>query len=219
MPRILPALSRSDGRAASNLPSMMLDPAQGGDALYAALVDDSREAWQRLSDTASLPILTTREIFYLKARPALAAEWTRADSAARTAILTREAPAIAATKLDPAVFGGKPVASETVEWFASPRGMARTLDRLRAGDDATRAILATNPGTDAATAARFAYVGFKGGSETGVVTLNFLVRRKDGRWLAIAAGWHRNDAGVEDNRFIMLMTRALVLMADAPIPG
>lgn len=56
--RLFDAYGAGNGRAASNLPSMMLDPAQGGDALYAALVDDSREAWQRLSDTASLPILT-----------------------------------------------------------------------------------------------------------------------------------------------------------------
>ena len=55
--RLFDAYGAGNGRAASNLPSMMLDPVQGGDALYAALVDDSREAWQRLSDTASLPIL------------------------------------------------------------------------------------------------------------------------------------------------------------------
>ena len=55
--RLFDAYGAGNGRAASNLPSMMLDPVQGGDALYAALVDDSREAWQRLSDTASLPVL------------------------------------------------------------------------------------------------------------------------------------------------------------------
>jgi hypothetical protein len=78
-------------------------------------------------------------------------------------------------------------------------------------------LLAINPGIDPATRAKFDYVGFKGGSEPGVVTLNFLVRRKDGHWLAIVAGWHRNDAGVEDNRLIMLMTRALVSAADMPL--
>jgi glycine/D-amino acid oxidase-like deaminating enzyme len=59
--RLFDAYGAGNGRAASNLPSMMLDPVQGGDALYAALVDDSRDAWERLSDSASLPILTPCE--------------------------------------------------------------------------------------------------------------------------------------------------------------
>ncbi|WP_447761044.1 NAD(P)/FAD-dependent oxidoreductase [Sphingopyxis panaciterrae] len=56
--RLFDAYGAGNGRAASNLPSMMLDPVQGGDALYAGLVPDSYAAWQKLSDTASLPILT-----------------------------------------------------------------------------------------------------------------------------------------------------------------
>jgi len=59
--RLFDAYGAGNGRAASNLPSMMLDPVQGGDALYAGLVEESREAWQRLSDSASLPILTPCE--------------------------------------------------------------------------------------------------------------------------------------------------------------
>lgn len=71
--RLFDAYGAGNGRAASNLPSMMLDPVQGGDALYAALVDDSREAWQRLSDTASLPILLPCEaVTALAATDALA---------------------------------------------------------------------------------------------------------------------------------------------------
>src|SRR5690606_19136944 len=50
-----------NGRAASNAPSMMLDPVQGGDPLYAGLAGESAAAWERLSDTASLPILTPCE--------------------------------------------------------------------------------------------------------------------------------------------------------------
>src|SRR3546814_1603137 len=59
--RLFDAYGAGNGRAASNLPSMMLDPVQRGDALYAGLVEESREAWQRLSDSASLPILTPCE--------------------------------------------------------------------------------------------------------------------------------------------------------------
>ncbi|VVT16835.1 conserved exported hypothetical protein [Sphingomonas sp. EC-HK361] len=163
---------------------------------------------------ASLPMLTTRELFYLKAHPPLAAEWAKADARQRAAMLKREADAIATAKLDASAFGGMPIAPDTVEWFASPAEMARALDALRGGDAATRAILAANPGTDAATAARFAYVGFKGGSEPGVVTLNYLVRTKSGVWRAVVGNWHRTDADIPVLTFASLMNRALALAAD-----
>ena len=59
--RLFDAYGAGNGRAASSLSSMMLDPVQGGDALYADLVDDSYDAWKRLSNSASLPILTPCE--------------------------------------------------------------------------------------------------------------------------------------------------------------
>lgn len=59
--RLFDAYGAGNGRAASNLPAMMLDPVQGGDALYAELAHDSLAAWQRLSDSASLPIVTPCE--------------------------------------------------------------------------------------------------------------------------------------------------------------
>ncbi len=55
--RLFDAYGAGNGRAASNLPTMLCDPAQGGDALYADLAHDSLPLWQRLSDSASLPIV------------------------------------------------------------------------------------------------------------------------------------------------------------------
>lgn len=56
--RLFDAYGAGNGRAASNLPAMMLDPAQAGDVLYASLAPASLAAWKILSDSASLPILT-----------------------------------------------------------------------------------------------------------------------------------------------------------------
>src|SRR3546814_2811021 len=58
---------------------MMLDPVQRGDALYAGLVEESREAWQRLSDSASLPILTPCEAVTALAAADVALEARGAD--------------------------------------------------------------------------------------------------------------------------------------------
>ena len=164
------------------------------------------------------PMLTTRQMFALRspANADLAAQWaTSLMPSARRTLLDRNAARLRTTPVDPMMFAGRPTKIDTLEWFASPAETAGILDWLRKqGGETPLSLLAINPGIDPATRGKFDYVGFKGGSEPGVVTLNFLVRRKDGRWLAIAAGWHRNDAGVEENRLIMLMTRALVLAAD-----
>ncbi|MEG8023812.1 serine hydrolase [Sphingomonas aurantiaca] len=115
----------------------------------------------------SVPVMTTREMFALKGDPALAKQWAAGSVVGRRALLVDHAVKIATTKLDMSVFAGKPVAVDSVEWFASPAAMAGLLDRLRAADDTTRAILAVNAGVDPGIAARFRYVGFKGGGEPG----------------------------------------------------
>ena len=167
------------------------------------------------------PVLTTRQMFALKspANADLARQWIASLApSTRRKLLDDNAGRLRTTPVDPMMFAGTPTKIDTLEWFASPAETARILDWLRKeGGETPLSLLAVNPGIDPATRGKFDYVGFKGGSEPGVVTLNFLVRRKDGRWLAISAGWHRNDAGVDDNRLIMLMTRALVLVSDAPL--
>lgn len=166
------------------------------------------------------PMLTTRQMFAIKsaANADLAAAWAKATPVARRRLLDANAARLNATTIDVQMFAGKPVAIDTLEWFASPNEAAQMLDRLRQQPDpAPLSILAVNPGTDANTRARFAYLGFKGGSEPGVITLNYLVRRNDGRWLAIAGNWHRSDAGVDTLTFSSLMNRALAL-ASGPLP-
>ena len=161
----------------------------------------------------SVPVMTTREMFVLKGDPVLTKAWAAGSADERRALLADNAVKIAAAKLDPTVFAGKPVAIDSVEWFASPAAMAGVLDRLREADATTRAVLAVNAGVDPAIAKRFGYVGFKGGGEPGVIALNYLVQAKDGRWYAATANWHRADDGVNEVRFTGLMGRALALLA------
>ncbi len=169
------------------------------------------------------PVLTTRQMFALKTpvNSDLAAQWaTRLAPSARRRLLEANAGRLDSTTVDPMMFSGRPASIDTLEWFASPAQTAGILDWLRTqGGETALSLLAVNPGIDPATRDRFDYLGFKGGSEPGVITLNFLVKRKDGRWLAVAAGWHRNDASIEESRFVQLMTRALVLLSDSPLPN
>lgn len=162
---------------------------------------------------ATLPLLTTIEALQLKA-PAnadLAAQWRGAGPDGRRLLLSRHAVRLAATRVDAAMFGDRPLALD-VEWFASPRDIARTLDWLRLqGGDQALAMLAINPG--AASAALFDYVGYKGGSEPGVVFGAWLVRTRQGNWYAVTGGWTRHDARVDEAKFAGLMNRALSQIA------
>jgi len=190
------------------------------DTLLTALGQDKVGTMVRaigVADSAlTLPVLTTMQAFELKApaHAALADAWAKDTPEARARLLADNAASFAATPIDPAMFGGTPLRTDSVEWFASPRDMAKTLNWLRLhGDDTTRAILAINHGTDPATAGAFAYVGFKGGSEPGVITLNYLVRSKAGRWYAVTGNWHDPKAIVSTPDFAALMNRALRLVA------
>jgi hypothetical protein len=160
------------------------------------------------------PVLTTREAFVIKGDPALTAAWAQGDAAARRALLTTQAARIAGAAVDPLMFSSGPLAIDTVEWFAPPRDMARLLAALRDAGPVVRGILAINPGVDPATAARFGYVGFKGGSEPGVIALDMLAQTKSGRWYAVSAAWHRPDGPVDEAKFLPLVTRALALVAE-----
>ncbi len=161
----------------------------------------------------SVPVLTTREAFAIKADPTRIAAWQGADAAGRRALLAAQGRAMATQRIDPLMFSSGPIANDSVEWFASPRDMARLLAHLRDAGPVVRGIMGINPGIDPATAARFRYVGFKGGSEPGVITLNLLAQARDGRWYAVVGDWHRPDAGADDAAFVALVSRALSLVA------
>lgn len=163
--------------------------------------------------SATLPVLTTMELFQLKA-PAnadLAAQWKAAGPDGRRKLLTDNRARLSLTKIDPAMFGDKPLAPD-VEWFASPRDEAAVLNWLRTrGGDQALAILAVNPGAPSATL--FDYAGFKGGSEPGVIFTSWLVKTKKGNWYAVTGGWTRKDAAVDERGFVNLMSRLLAQMA------
>jgi hypothetical protein len=158
------------------------------------------------------PFLSTREAFALKfGDPARLARWKAADEAGRRALLPRLPTVLPAP--DPARLAGRPAEIASVEWFASPADLVRTFDWLRrSGDPTALGILAINPGVEPALARDFAYLGFKGGSEPGVLNLSFLLKSREGRWIAVSATWNNAAAALDEPRFAALMRRLVALM-------
>lgn len=163
-----------------------------------------------------LPFLTTLEAFTIKDLPVIGARYAGADEAGQAA----ELAALQATLKSPHTAGlaglsgtEKPRMIETIEWFASPEDVARVFDRLRKRQDGRlREILAVAPAMPAPQRAGFGYAGYKGGSEPGVISLNWLLRSKSGDWYAVAASWNNPDASVDNARFEKLAHRLIVLL-------
>jgi hypothetical protein len=194
------------------------------DILLAALGRDKVEAmlpvigWRHAA--RNYPLLGTLDIFKLKGTPggALGKRWLTLDEKGRRALLAKEIAETPLSAIDPAMFQrGVPVMLD-VEWFASPADLVRTMDWIRrntaTGPGAeARAILATNPGIGPAQAARWGYVGYKGGSEPGVIEMTLLLQSKTGAWYGVAASWNNPAAAVADARFVALVSRAADLLA------
>lgn len=161
---------------------------------------------------ANDPFLSTRELFMLKADPALAERWQSGDRAARIAA-QNEVAARANLPLDEvnAAFGNGPRAL-AVEWFASPADLARLFAHMRrTADPAAFAILGINPSATDAIKANWRSIGYKGGSEPGVINLTWLLTDKAGRDWMLTLGWNNPDAVVDEGKFLALAQRILLL--------
>lgn len=158
---------------------------------------------------ALAPFLTTAQLFALKqAGKDAAARYAAASPAERARQLAALDLAAVATAAPGAVFGHGPVAIEEVEWFASPADLAGVMDDLRRLDSKeASAILAINPAMDEASARGWSYVGYKGGSEDGVISMTWLLRDKAGAWFAVTGSWNDPAQAVEDGKFAQLMLR------------
>jgi hypothetical protein len=161
------------------------------------------------------PVLLTREAFALKmpAQDPLLQKLRQSGARQRAKLLDDAGAVLVRDNVDPAQLV-RPMHIDAAEWFASPLDLVRTLDRLRRMNvKEAMDILAISPGVPLDEAARFAWVGYKGGSEAGVIAHSFLVRTHDDRWYALSASWNNPAALVDKDRFGVIVRRALTLLA------
>lgn len=170
------------------------------------------------------PFLATLELFKLKGIEAndLAGRYLAQDEAGRRRMLEGEVANVPMLLIKPSLFrDGKPVRIEQLEWFLSPADLVRVMDWLRRntegpkGADA-RAVLSKSSGIPPAAAGKWQWVGYKGGSEPGVINMTLLLEAKTGDWYVLTASWNDPAQAVTDARFASLITRAAELAAPGP---
>ncbi len=162
---------------------------------------------------ANDPFLTTRQVFLLKASDAQTlADWRSGDPRKQAVI-----EVVQAAEEDPpldtinAAFANGPKALD-IEWFASPADIARLFAHMRRkADPEAFAIMAINPSATDAIKANWRYIGYKGGSEPGVLNLTWLLTDKAGRDWVLTLGWNNPDAVVDEGKLEGIAQRILLL--------
>lgn len=142
----------------------------------------------RMADPAlDVPFLTTRELFVLKLHdwPELAQRYLALGTAGRQALLSRTVDQVPLSALSATGWTG-PRDIGSIEWFASPTDICRVFASLatlaREPKLAPLAgILERNPGGMNLNPGQWRPVWFKGGSEPGVLTLNYLATTRTGQ--------------------------------------
>ena len=191
------------------------------DTLIHLLGRDRIEARMRAAGHANpsrnTPFLTTVEAFALKgdnfARERDA--FVGGDDAAQRGLIDRNSDRLVLSNVDGVSFVQGPRFIEDLEWFASPNDIARLMIDLRSRRSETAmAALAIKNGVGPVAAEPWCYLGYKGGSENGVISMSLLGQRKsDGKWMVVTASWNNAAANVDTNHFVALVTRLLDLAA------
>ena len=173
-------ISSSDNTAADLLLTLAGRTAVESAAAAAGMADPALDT----------PFLTTRELFVLKLDdwPALASRYLALSAAGRQAMLTGTVDRVPPSAFTAAAEKAwtQPRDIGTLEWFASPADICRVYASLASlsrqpGLAPVASILAINNGSLALDPRRWSTTWFKGGSEPGVVTLNYLATTRAGQ--------------------------------------
>jgi hypothetical protein len=184
---------------------------------------EARMAAMGMADPSrNVPFLSTREMFVIKSTKGaeLRKQYLAADAAGRRQLLQGQVAATTISLLE-LIDWIAPRDVDTIEWFAGNTDLCLAMSHLRdlGKQPATSQvldILAVNPGilVDSRT---WTYVGYKGGSEPGVLNMTWLLRRADDRWFALSLTLDDPTSATDHTtRAAELATDAMRLLATAP---
>lgn len=179
----------------------------GRDAIMQMMIETGHSA-PELND----PFLKTREMFLLKAGPeGRLRAYLRGNADVRRQILDGIEDIPLSQNEVEAAFSGPPIALD-VEWFASALDIANLMRHFRQeGDQETLAILAISPSIPLDLQEKWSYVGYKGGSEPGVLNLSWLLRDNKGQDYALILSQRHDDARFDPTTLELIAQRLLSL--------
>lgn len=170
----------------------------------------------------NVPLFRTREFAFMKFLYPDVEGYLAADTAERRRILEEEISVLDYEDLlVVAEEQDAPRYIDIVEWFASPTDLTNvmlTLKTMAESDFALQPLLEilsleTQLPFDGET---WPYVGFKGGSEMGVLHGTWLMRRHDGRWFVLSMGFNDTEEAIDMEAAIGAMLAGVDALAATP---
>ena len=153
------------------------------------------------------PFLKTSELFRLRSDTGAAVKYLNLPAREKYDFLAALETPLAAETVKRSPFG-----VDRLEWPASPEDVCALLRYFAAGgSDAALDIMGLNKGLDIPPA--FSYAGYKGGSEPGVLSMAWLLRRGEADWYCLAASWNSDKEDLDEKKFAGLMQSALRALA------
>ena len=163
------------------------------------------------------PLLMTRQASALK-MPVHAdrrARYLAAGPEEREKLLAAFDRDLTLDSLDSRLLTNRPIFIDQLEWFATPADIVRLLAYLdRHASAQSRTILSINPGIGRDAAGKWTYLGYKGGSEPGVLSYNFLLRSKTGKGYALSVNWNNGEQSLRESELLALTTRLVTLLVE-----
>jgi beta-lactamase class A len=198
-------ISVSDNGATDTLLSLL-----GREAVEQKLASIGHSAPDRM-----LPFLSTVEAFALKANPALRDRFLKASEAQQRDLLISEKASLTLEKIDGAAIGGAPASIDSIEWFASPSDISALLRNIKLQrDERMLGVMGINDGLSPALAKKWRYIGYKGGSEPGVISMSYLLQSANGKWYVATGSWNDTTKEVDQKKFAGLMERLVAAVAE-----
>jgi hypothetical protein len=113
-----------------------------------------------------------------------------------------------------------PIDIQSLEWFASVSELSNAMVTLRdmsqrSGLEPVADILSINPGIEFDPEV-WTYVGFKGGSEPGVLNLTWVLERADGRWFTLSVTLNDLDNPIDEMAALRAVSGAVLLLEQTP---
>ncbi|HAZ13157.1 MAG: hypothetical protein A2X86_20825 [Bdellovibrionales bacterium GWA2_49_15] len=163
-----------------------------------------REKIEKLT-ARNVPFISTLEMFKLKGALSeqQTSEYIKATISEKKKILS-DLEKIPKEKVDFSSI--KPKLIDQIEWFATTKEICSLIFSMKGLN-----ILSINPGL--ATKENWNYVGYKGGSEPGVIQFTHLLQSKnDQKWYCVSGSWNDPAKNVDDDKFSTFVSMGFSLI-------
>ncbi|MHA7818310.1 MAG: serine hydrolase [Erythrobacter sp.] len=183
------------------------------DVLTRERVEAELAASGNTDPSRTIPLLKTRELFGMRgvSEDFLARYRAANDDEQRVMLEALTEDEVSLEQIQQTFASEVPGAID-IEWFASPRDLAGLLSRISGhASETALGVMSVKPRLSGPSAAPWGYVGFKGGSEPGVLNLTWLLRDEQDRYWIATVGWNNPQAKVETAALEAIAQRIIAL--------